>query len=35
MDALQRAEDALKSETDLILSVATIIDPFSNNKGEV
>ena len=34
-DALQRAEDALKSETDLISSVATIIDPFSNNKGEV
>ena len=34
-DAVRRAEDALKSESGFISSAATIIDPFSSNKGEV
>ena len=34
-ETVRRAEEALKAETDLISATATIIDPFSNNKGEV
>ena len=33
--AARRAEDALKSEAELISGVATILDPFSSNKGSV
>ncbi len=34
-DNVRRAEAALKSEAELISGVATILDPFSNNKGAV
>ena len=34
-DAARRAEAALKSEAELISGAATILDPFSSNKGEV
>jgi hypothetical protein len=34
-DAARRAEEALKSESDFISGAATILDPFSSNKGEV
>ncbi len=34
-ETVRRAEEALKAETDLIAATATILDPFSNNKGEV
>jgi uncharacterized protein len=34
-DAARRAEEALKSEADLISGAATILDPFSNNQGQV
>ena len=34
-DNVRRAEAALKSEAELISGVATILDPFSNNKGTV
>jgi len=34
-ETVRRAEEALKAETDLISSTATILDPFSSNKGEV
>ncbi len=34
-DAVRRAEEALKSEAELISGAATILDPFSSNKGEV
>ncbi|MES2173439.1 MAG: DUF1013 domain-containing protein [Pseudomonadota bacterium] len=34
-ETLRRAEEALKAETDLIAATATILDPFSSNKGEV
>ena len=34
-DAARRAEEALKSEAELISGAATILDPFSSNKGEV
>jgi hypothetical protein len=33
-DAARRAEAALKSEAELISGAATILDPFSSNKGE-
>ncbi len=34
-DAAWRAEEALKSESEFISGAATILDPFSSNKGEV
>lgn len=34
-DAARRAEQALHAEAQAIAGVATIIDPFSSNKGEV
>jgi hypothetical protein len=34
-DNARRIEQALKSESELISGAATILDPFSSNKGEV
>ncbi len=34
-DATRRAEEALRSEAELISSTAKILDPFSDNKGSV
>lgn len=34
-DATRRAEEALKTESEFISGAATILDPFSSNKGEV
>jgi len=34
-DNARRADEALRSEAELISGVATILDPFSNNKGTV
>ncbi|WP_336959417.1 DUF1013 domain-containing protein [Sphingobium aquiterrae] len=34
-DATRRAEEALHSEAQIISEVATILDPFSNNKGHI
>ena len=34
-DNARRVEEAMKSESGLISGVATILDPFSSNKGEV
>jgi hypothetical protein len=34
-DNARRADEALRSEAELISGVATILDPFSNNKGAV
>ncbi|MBU2017415.1 MAG: DUF1013 domain-containing protein, partial [Alphaproteobacteria bacterium] len=34
-DNARRADEALRSEAELISGIATILDPFSNNKGSV
>jgi hypothetical protein len=34
-DNARRIEQALKNESELISGAATILDPFSSNKGEV